>query len=73
MKNHKVLSILILFGVLASGFTQAEVTEKIIEQKRKDYHANLTALDEYRKKQAERYRVADATSKAVILAETRSI
>ncbi|MES2982454.1 MAG: hypothetical protein V4727_09085 [Verrucomicrobiota bacterium] len=71
MKNHKVLSILVLFGVLASGLAQAEVTEKIIEQKRKGYPVALTELDEYRKKQAERYRGANAESKAVILAETR--
>ena len=69
--NKQFYVLLISVGIFASGFVQAEVTKEIIEQKRKDYQVNLTELDEYRKKQAERYRVADATAKAVILTETR--
>lgn len=78
MKCHKVFPILISFGVMTSAFVRAgenlysaDVTEKVIEQKRKDYQACLTDLEGYRGKQAERYRGADVTSKAVILAETR--
>ncbi len=68
---NKFFVLLFSVGIFASGFVQAEVTKEIIEQKRKDYQANLTELDGYRKKQAERYRAADATAKAVILVETR--
>lgn len=68
---NKFLVLLISVAALASGFVQAEVTKELIEQKQKDYQTKLTELDEYRKKQAERYRAANANAKAVILVETR--
>lgn len=70
--NKQFFGLLICVGIFASGFVQAEVTQEAIDQKRRDYQANLTELDDYRKKQAGRYRVADATARAVILTETRN-
>ena len=69
--NNKCFALLLAVGVLASAAAQAEVTEEAIDQKRKNYQSNLTELDGYRKKQAERYCAADVSAKAVILAETR--
>lgn len=68
----KIFTILLISAVVfLCGFAQAEVTEKVVEQKRKDYQANLAELDGYRKKQAERYRTADDAGKALIVDETR--
>jgi hypothetical protein len=69
--NKQFFFLLIFVGVIASNFAQADVTQEIIERKRKDYQVKLTELDGYWNEQAERYRAADATAKAVILVETR--
>ena len=58
-------------GFLVSAFAQAEIAKDVIEQKRKDYQKNLTEIEDYRKKQAERYRAADQAAKVVILNESR--
>lgn len=67
----RFIIILISVGVFASGLARSQATQETIEQKRKDYQTNLSGLDDYRKKQAERYQGADAAAKAVILVESR--
>ncbi len=44
---------------------------KAVQEKRENYPARLKAVEEYRKKQAERYGQADAPTRVAILQETR--
>ncbi len=79
MNRGKSIPILAFACVLAgSSFVLGETNlysigldEKAVQEKRVKYPDRLKALEEYRKKQAERYGQADAPTRAAILQETR--